>query len=487
MENENIKKDTEMQEEVNPLEETTNVDKTIAEPIEENASETGEEIATETDVVEEVETEDVETVVGDEVATEENESDVTDETSAELSEEEIAAIAALKKQKRKRGIITAAVIAAVLAVAAFFICYTEGVGSETIVSTPLSTAEAEETGFWGKFKTDNIKYENPIVTAFEKIIGKNKDAAIKINGIAVDKDVVTFATNSLGLNTVSYLMQLGIVGDVDNFDWNGVEEETGLSYLELSKGMAIENLVPIYAVIAEGEKRGIVFDKDDEKQITDWIAQQKEAYGEEFEEILKKSGYADEETLYEMQKIQLYMQKVYMDIEENISGYVTPQIKASLGDDMVTVKHILVQFEADDEGNITDQTKAKAKAEAEEVLAKVKAGSDFDKLIEEYNDDPGMTDEGYTFANDGTMVQEFTDASFALEVGAVSELVETTYGYHIIKRMERAVTADDYIDILSDTVDVKIKKGVFDKVSVTINLNDYFGEPAEAETEETAE
>lgn len=438
----------------------------------------------------EAETEEGDDIIGDEWKTDAEGDEAVDcaedePVYEELSEEELAAIAALKARKKKRGIVATLVVLLVIAVAALLICYTEGVGGNTIVNNPLTVTEAEDEGFLAKLKTDNIKYENPVVTLFDKVTGKNKDSALKINGIAVDKDVLAFVSNSSGLNCVYTLMQMGMLTDVNSFDWNGIDETSGISYKELAKGMAIETLVPIYATISEGEKNGIVLDEADEKQITDWIAEQKANYGDEFEEVLKASGYADEETLYEIQRIQLYMQKVYEDIEKDISKYATTeQVIKHLDDEKVTVKHILVQFEEDEEGNVTDEAKAAAKKEAEEVLAKVKAGEDFDELIEKYNDDPGATAEGYTFANDGTMVQEFTDASFALEVGGVSEIVETSYGYHIIKRMERAVTVDEYIQMLQKTVDVSIKKNVYDNMEITIDLNEYFGAAEEQNTAE---
>ncbi len=491
MENDNIRNDENLQEE-SVVEETC---ETVEEVIEEEQTETPE---TEIEIGEPeggVESDtDTDDVIGDEWKTEAAESDEMAAEEAEeaeiveLSEEEIAAINALKKKKRKRNAIIAAVVVAVVAIAAFFTCYTEGVGSANIVNTPSVTGETEDAGFWAKLKTDNIRYENPVVTLFEKVIGKNKDTAMKVNGIAVDKDVLNFVTNSSGLNCFYSLMQAGMVSDIENFDWNTVGDEMKISYAELSKGMAVETLIPIYAVIAEGERRGVEFTEEDDKKIQDWITEQKNNYGADFETVLKQSGYADEDTLYEVQRIQLYMQKIYEDIEKNVDSYITPAIKKNIDDDKVTVKHILVAFEEGEEGNVTDEAKAAAKKEAEEVLAKVKNGEDFDALIKEYNDDPGAKDEGYTFAQDGSMVKEFEDASFALKVGGVSELVETTYGYHIIKRIERAFTADDYIAAIQKTVPVKIKKGVFDKMTVTIDLKDYFGAPAEtAETEESAE
>ncbi len=487
MENDNIKKDENLQDEP-ALEET------VAEEVTEPKIETvAEEISDEADAAEvetEVESEDPDDLIGDEWETEETEaSDEEVVEEVELTEEDLAKIEAFKKKELKRNITIAVAVAVVVAIVAFFVCYTEGVGSKNIVSGAGVTESSEETGFWAKLKGDNIRYENPIVSAFDKVLGKNKDAAMKINGVAVDKDVLNFVSNSSGINCAYSLIQTGVVTDVAKFDWNKADEQIGLSYLELSKAMAVETLIPIYAAIAEGEKRGIVFTEEDDKKVKDWIAEQKENYGADFEKVLKDSGYADEDTLYEIQKIQLHMQKVYEDIEDNSDKYITNSIKKKLDDGKITVKHILVGFEQGEDGTVSDEAKAKAKKTAEEALAKVKAGGNFDMLIDEYNTDPGATDEGYTFAQDGSMVKEFEDASFALEIGETSELVETTYGYHIIKRIERNVTADDYISYIQKTVPVNIKKGVFDNMKITIDLNNFFGVPAEAEApaEESAE
>ena len=104
-------------------------------------------------------------------------------------------------------------------------------------------------------------------------------------------------------------------------------------------------------------------------------------------------------------------------------------------------KHIL--FNTTDL-NITEKEQIKVKAE--EVLQKIKDGADFDEMIAEYNEDSGETVNedgsvnGYYFKS-GTMIQAFEDAAFALGDNEVSDLVETDYGYHIIKKIP--ITDDD--------------------------------------------
>lgn len=114
------------------------------------------------------------------------------------------------------------------------------------------------------------------------------------------------------------------------------------------------------------------------------------------------------------------------------SGYATGDVKE---EDYMTLKHILVLTTKEDGTTITDEEALK---EAQRIKGEI-TDDNFDELMAQYSEDPGSSSqpEGYTFAhNDGTMVQEFDDAGWALEVGQVSDPVKTDYGYHIIKRVE---------------------------------------------------
>lgn len=82
---------------------------------------------------------------------------------------------------------------------------------------------------------------------------------------------------------------------------------------------------------------------------------------------------------------------------------------------------------------------AKARGQADEILKRARAGEDFAKLAEQYSTDPGSKDKGGDlgwFAR-GQMVKPFEDAAFSLEPGQISEVVESDFGYHIIKVEEK--------------------------------------------------
>lgn len=90
-------------------------------------------------------------------------------------------------------------------------------------------------------------------------------------------------------------------------------------------------------------------------------------------------------------------------------------------------KHILI---ADDEG--TPEKEAFAK----EIAEKAKSGEDFDSLIQQYNEDPGMSanPDGYVFT-EGMMVEPFYEGAKALAENEISDPVRSPFGWHIIQRL----------------------------------------------------
>lgn len=134
----------------------------------------------------------------------------------------------------------------------------------------------------------------------------------------------------------------------------------------------------------------------------------------------------------------------YKGYKENGPEYYAKQVRA---------RHILISTV--DEATrqpLPEEEVAKAKTKAEEVLQKAKAGEDFVTLVKEYSEDPGSVENGgeYVFNRTANLVPEFIEGAFSLEKGEISDLVETDYGYHIIKLEEVVEPTEEEIKAVKD-------------------------------------
>lgn len=122
-----------------------------------------------------------------------------------------------------------------------------------------------------------------------------------------------------------------------------------------------------------------------------------------------------------------------------VSAQVSAPVSATAAaptPDWITAQHILIAYKGAKNApkNVT-RTKAEAKALAEKVRDEGKTAP-FEDLVAKYSEDPGSKDRLGSvgkFTRD-KMTKAFSDAAFALKVDQVSEVVETPFGFHVIKR-----------------------------------------------------
>lgn len=121
--------------------------------------------------------------------------------------------------------------------------------------------------------------------------------------------------------------------------------------------------------------------------------------------------------------------------DEEIKKYYDENGSKFQGDEQRRASHILIGFGV----NATPQAKQEAKQKALDILAEVKKNTEkFGELAKKYSQDPGSAEKNGdlgTFGR-GAMVKPFEDAVFAMNPGAISDLVESEFGYHIIKLTE---------------------------------------------------
>jgi peptidyl-prolyl cis-trans isomerase D len=123
------------------------------------------------------------------------------------------------------------------------------------------------------------------------------------------------------------------------------------------------------------------------------------------------------------QRVSVTPNEIQRDYNQNIQQYQTPeQIRAS---------HILLKTEGKSEDAVRKQ--------AEEILKQVKAGGDFEALAKKYSEDEPSKEQGgdLDYRTRGSLVPEFETAAYALKPGEVSDLVKSSFGFHIIKLVDR--------------------------------------------------
>ncbi|MCJ7508305.1 MAG: peptidylprolyl isomerase [candidate division Zixibacteria bacterium] len=153
------------------------------------------------------------------------------------------------------------------------------------------------------------------------------------------------------------------------------------------------------------------------------------------EKFLKvKESYMSDQLLKLMYRKEISDQIKLTD-EEIDKYYTENKEKLFKIPEQVKASHILVRIEVDSVSHDTAQAKKKAKQKAEKIYQEAKGGANFDSLAKEYSQDLGSKTRGgdLGFFPRGRMVKGFEDVAFSLGIGEISELIETQFGYHIIK------------------------------------------------------
>ena len=157
----------------------------------------------------------------------------------------------------------------------------------------------------------------------------------------------------------------------------------------------------------------------------------------------RKIKYALLDTQVIRTRTQVSEQDIKRSYDDNQQQYSTPeQVRAS---------HILLKTEGKDD--------AAVKKQAEDLLAKVKAGADFAKLATQYSEDETSRVKGgdLDFFPKGQMVPEFDKAAFSMQVGDISPLVKSQYGYHIIKLTDKKAATTKSIEEVRAQIEDQIK------------------------------
>ena len=198
----------------------------------------------------------------------------------------------------------------------------------------------------------------------------------------------------------------------------------GTSIEDALKETVLARISRVKVLILLAEEKGVSLNKDERRTAED--------AGKEYYDSLSKEEIAllgvTEEMIVDMYKEYALADKVY--------HYLIQDVNPEISDDdarTITVSHILIRtFHVDSNGKVkpySQAAKAEALQRAKEVLELVRGGEDFDTLAMTYNED---IESSISFRK-GEMPLAYEEAAFNLATDEVSQIVETEYGYYIIK------------------------------------------------------
>jgi peptidyl-prolyl cis-trans isomerase D len=158
---------------------------------------------------------------------------------------------------------------------------------------------------------------------------------------------------------------------------------------------------------------------------------------------------------------------IQREYNANLDQYSTPeQVRAS---------HILFRTEGKDEATV--------KAAAEAVLKQAKGGADFAELAKKYSEDESNASKGgdLDYFQRGRMVPEFDEVVFAMEPGQISDLVKTTFGFHIIKLADkRPGTTRSLAEMRQQLTDsLAVQRAQSQAGDLALSLEKQIGKPAD--------
>lgn len=275
--------------------------------------------------------------------------------------------------------------------------------------------------------------------------GKKEDETNPVNLSEVNKELNDITVASIGGINISqayynlvYSQQFfGGAQYYSDLEWLETKDEQGKNGLDYLKEQTILTIEQRTAARVVAEKNGVTLTEDMKKRAQDEVAQFFQSSNEEF---LKESHTTEAAMLYYQEEQYLIDALIEKLSQEGGVAQLTDEELAEAEElfktDYSKVQHILIQTTDAQTGAVV-RSDEEALKKANEVVAKLKNGANFDSLIPEYNEDPGLTQGNYYTFGPGEMVAEFENASRELKVGEYTEEpVKSNYGYHIIKKYE---------------------------------------------------
>ncbi|MGD9210271.1 MAG: peptidylprolyl isomerase [Desulfobacteraceae bacterium] len=203
----------------------------------------------------------------------------------------------------------------------------------------------------------------------------------------------------------------------------------------------VDRLITLELLYQESEKKGI---KIDSKKVDEQYNMFIKRYPDEkkFKEFLDRWDVTEENIKFEIKRTTAIQELIKTDVtdkvtvaDKDVKKYYEDNPDKFKAPEEIKASHILIKV---DPKKADDAKKNEAKKKLEGIKKRLSEGEDFAKVAKEVSEGPSNKTGGdLGYITRGKMVKPFEDAAFALNKGEVSDIVETQFGYHLIKVFEK--------------------------------------------------
>jgi parvulin-like peptidyl-prolyl isomerase len=263
---------------------------------------------------------------------------------------------------------------------------------------------------------------------------KEKIMTIKVDGQEIPEDAINYELSRLIRFYSQHMPEEQIKQNMPQLKERAVEQAIGAKLLlDQANKMDFE----VSGADIDGELAKMIEQAGGEEAFNKIVEEQKM----DVEEIKK--------TIKEGKKVDKLVEQIATGAAEPTVEEIQEHFEANKDQfntaEQAEAKHILIKPAGDDE-----EAKSAARVKIEELKKQIEEGADFSKLAEEHSECPSGKQGGGSLGSfgRGMMVPEFDAAVFSMEIGAMSDIIETQFGYHIImKTGETEASSKDFAEV----------------------------------------
>ena len=248
------------------------------------------------------------------------------------------------------------------------------------------------------------------------------------------------------------------------------EVEKGVKYKDQFKDIMLQQMIDTEVIYGEAKKENLLPSKDEVDKKFKELKKNIDS-DETYKKNLEKIGINDEylrnqqEQDLALQNYKSNFNKTTKISDEEMKKYYEEHEKDYYRDE-VRASHILISTVDKNNKPLSEAKKKEAKKKAEDILKKAKSGEEFSALAKENSDDPGSGSQGgdLGYFAKGQMVPEFEKTAYALKIGEISDIVESQFGYHIIKSTDKKDEQTPYEDVKDSIKDTLLNEKFLNQV-----------------------